>query len=651
MTSELAESAPSRATKAANPVDESELAQVPRPHNYYETTPHQERGYDSTAHDRLVPESNAWRPQSSPTTYDDDDVPASDNESAQDPGAELTDINRHTKSIEFHGRTSSMAFLARVQTQNQGRQESSPGQQSKAEKPSLVSTLHNVAFSPVSHIPSTVEEVALQDEGYYFRQSRMFLDGYFENLHFIHPILDKEGFHARCEDLWFGRSDRQSRSFIALYYSIMSLGALVRVWDEDTVEGMNRFQWSRKLFHQARLTLGEMRATNDLETVQCLIFMAKVCQNELNPHLAYMYLGMAVRAGLSTGINREPISNSKSNNPDRPSSESKTWWGLYSLEVEMSFALGRPDTLGMDDYHNRRLPPIDDSETAILPCMVEFARITRKVSVAIYLSKSSMRDKMSLANNIEAEMDAWLTRLPEKIRPYQIRDEKSLRILKDPKWARRQRLVTQLRYCNVKMVLYRPFLVYASRTPRRLPVALESTVAKCVNAAKETTEIMYDTFRHHVFFRTWWYNTTYTLYAASIILCYITQAAPSTEKPALFRLVDMTIEILEAMDESVVAKKAGEIIKQTLSHAREHTGNMEQSFSQEQPSSRGLEQEPRANSGDLNFDAMLDSQIPPLHSDSILDFDETSLVMDDTQFLFWNDLSGAVGGFGSELLL
>jgi hypothetical protein len=188
-----------------------------------------------------------------------------------------------------------------------------------------------------------VEEVALQDEGYYFRQSRLFLDGYFENLHYIHPILDKEEFHARCEDLWFGRSDRQSRSFIALYYSIMSLGALVRVWDEDTVEGMNRFQWSRKLFHQARLALGEMRATNDLETVQCLIFMAKVCQNELNPHLAYMYLGMAVRAGLSAGHNREPISNRKPNSSGRPSSESKTWWGLYSLEVEMSFALGRPD--------------------------------------------------------------------------------------------------------------------------------------------------------------------------------------------------------------------------------------------------------------------------------------------------------------------
>jgi hypothetical protein len=113
----------------------------------------------------------------------------------------------------------------------------------------------------------------------------------------------------------------------------------------------------------------------------------------------------------------------------------------------------------------------------------------------------------------------------------------------------------------------------------------------------------------------------------------------------------MTIEILEAMDESVVAKKASEIIKQSLSHAREHTSNMEQSLSQDLPSSTGLEQQPRANSGGLNVDAMLDSQIPPLHLDSIVDFDETNLLMDEAQFLFWNDLSGAVGGFGSELLL
>ena len=37
----------------------------------------------------------------------------------------------------------------------------------------------------------------------------------------------------------------------------------------------------------------------------------------------------------------------------------------------------------------------------------------------------------------------------------------------------------------------------------------------------------------------------------------------------LFRLVDLTVEILEAMEENVVAKKAAQMIKSILSQARE----------------------------------------------------------------------------------
>lgn len=157
-----------------------------------------------------------------------------------------------------------------------------------------MSTLHNVAFSPDSQIPSTAGEIRLEDKSYYFRHSRLFIDAYFDNLHFIHPILDKDEFLTRCEYLWFGRPEGQTRSFVALYYSILSLGALIRGWDEKLLDGMDWFQWSRKLFTLAGSTLGELRSMNDLETIQCLIFMAKVCQNELNAHLSYMYLGMAV---------------------------------------------------------------------------------------------------------------------------------------------------------------------------------------------------------------------------------------------------------------------------------------------------------------------------------------------------------------------
>jgi len=101
----------------------------------------------------------------------------------------------------------------------------------------------------------------------------MFLEGHFENLHFIHPILDKEEFYARAEELWAGRFSETAASFAALYFAVLSLGALIRVWNEDRIQGLTRLEWSRKLFATARGFLDRRRFATDLETVQCLIVM------------------------------------------------------------------------------------------------------------------------------------------------------------------------------------------------------------------------------------------------------------------------------------------------------------------------------------------------------------------------------------------
>lgn len=56
----------------------------------------------------------------------------------------------------------------------------------------------------------------------------------------------------------------------------------------------------------------------------------------------------------------------------------------------MSFSVGRPDTLGMDEYHNRAIPERDDTEYAIIPWMIDFAQIIRRVSVQIYHSRITL---------------------------------------------------------------------------------------------------------------------------------------------------------------------------------------------------------------------------------------------------------------------
>ena len=483
--------------------------------------------------------------------------------------AEITDVNQHTKGIEFHGSSSSFAFLRRVRQKILGeRQGHSSGEFHPPEMSSLVSVLHNPSFSPQDSSLCSEDVPLARLDPLFSPRVCVFLDSYFNTLHYIHPILDKESIYRRAEHIWAGNLDHVSRSFIALYLSIVSMGALIRTWNEGEIAGMHRFGWSRKAFRAASARLEKMSLTNDIETIHTFFIMAKICQNELNPNLSYMYLGLAIRVGLSAGINR---ATSLSHGNDEVPSDliiSRTWWGAYSLEIELSFALGRPDTLGFDNFHNRSLPPADDTEFAILPVMVEFARIIRNVSADIYLSQVGPQERLLRAFELQANMKSWLDQLPPQIRPVMPLDTRRSGGLRDPSWARMQRLVLQIRFYNVTMLLLRPFLVYASQRDRPAVARLDEAVTDCINAAAHTVDVVFETLNVHTYFRTWWYNTTYILFAASIFLFALAQPPTGIPVPWLVELVERSIDILQSMEECIVAQKAVDMIKQTLIHVR-----------------------------------------------------------------------------------
>ncbi|KAH7214312.1 hypothetical protein BKA60DRAFT_597837 [Fusarium oxysporum] len=291
--------------------------------------------------------------------------------------------------------------------------------------------------------------------------------------------------------------------------------------------------------------------------------------------LSYMYVGLAIRTALAMGINREPGPNSKKP-PSLLRAETRTWWGLYSLETEMSFAMGRPDTLGADLYHNRRFPRISngqsetgmDSEMAEHPCcaiiehMVHFSKITRNICLSIYLPETTIPMMVAMAGQIERDLEAWTQKLPEAIRPMGSSTQvPSLRGVRDVQWVKRQRLVLNLRYHNLRILLFGSFLLRSTAQERATMSDTKIGIQKCIESAKQTIETIYQTYQHSDFFRTWFYNTTYTVFAASIILVYMTQEAVESEMQPLLRLVDMAIEILMIMDECVVALQAAKLLQ------------------------------------------------------------------------------------------
>lgn len=69
-----------------------------------------------------------------------------------------------------------------------------------------------------------------------------------------------------------------------------------------------------------------------------------------------------------------------------------------------------------------------------------------------------------------------------------------------------------------------------------------------------------------------WYNTTYIMVAAAALLSYIKRARAGGVS-SLVRLVEMSVEILDAMDESVVARKCAEILKRHLREVDDTVNN------------------------------------------------------------------------------
>ena len=62
---------------------------------------------------------------------------------------------------------------------------------------------------------------------------------------------------------------------MALYYSLLSLGALVGPRDEETSRTVSNLDCSRSLFNKARALCSELNMTTDLEMVQCFLFMVR----------------------------------------------------------------------------------------------------------------------------------------------------------------------------------------------------------------------------------------------------------------------------------------------------------------------------------------------------------------------------------------
>ncbi|RBA15675.1 hypothetical protein FPRO05_12282 [Fusarium proliferatum] len=372
---------------------------------------------------------------------------------------------------------------------------------------SLVSCLHNPAVDPDESECSKRYPFPEGSADYFPHVATQFIEGYFDGLHYAQPLLYKDEFLRRCQTLWLQGRSSYTTSFLALYYAALGFGALTMVWgdDEDCVK----------------------RSTQD---------SVELCM-----------------------------------------AQTRTWWAVYSLEIEISFSLGRPDSLSHDGYHTRPFPQIrtkphesgslEPPEVGIIEPLVRLARLTREISTKLYCPLIGMPPKSQAIRDIDMKLDAWLNSIPPALRPTKSSPSAgSLELTRQPAYIRKQKLVLGTKYHNVRMLLHASLIDTVSVQCPSIDFA--GSLRECVQSARLTIELVYENYCHHEFFRTWWFNTTYIVFASTIILFNASQNVEAPEKHRWQELIQNAIEILSVMDENVVAGKAAGIIKECHDRAK-----------------------------------------------------------------------------------
>ncbi|RAL12327.1 Zn(II)2Cys6 transcription factor [Aspergillus homomorphus CBS 101889] len=473
------------------------------------------------------------------------------------------------------------------------RQSSGQSDNDKIESPKNVTSSQNTThgFSDTRHeheILPIIENIPGESQ---IEIEKMFISSYFCNKHHIHPMLCKSAFMQRCEQEAFMTSRRAglycgSSRFAGLYFAVVALGAINASPHEtalldhycnygpepERTNSMSRrpsaLDFADSYFGRAKRALGDLFESCSLEGVQALLLLSVFCQNALRLHSCFMYSGMAVRAAVAIGL----ASGMTSLSPGVRKEGIRTWWCIYSHEIEMCCSSGRLDSMKDLQYYQVPLPSLkatpgylfdpdaEDNHVAMIPAMVALAQIMSEASHLLYHSpKRSMGELSQIAMDLDNRLLAWKSILPDFL-------DIDAASLNDTEWAFKQKLVLRLRYYNTRILIHRPFLA-ASTLSTEFPNILRH-LHTCLDAARTSIQMQYESFIHRIYVRTWWYNTSYALYGAMILLHLVLSGYPSIRDEDLLTDVEKSLDIFESMNNIVVARRCAEMIREVLDVAR-----------------------------------------------------------------------------------
>ncbi|KAL8717952.1 MAG: hypothetical protein Q9225_004859 [Loekoesia sp. 1 TL-2023] len=341
------------------------------------------------------------------------------------------------------------------------------------------------------------------------------------------------------------------QKFLPLLYSVLALGCLFAKAEESMLQsfgyesaidqGFNWFQISRQLM--------DVTDCRDLTSLQALLFMIMFLQASAKLSTCFSHIGIALTSAIRMGLHRR-VSNQFS--PIEQESRKRIFWVIRNMDVYVGALLGLPMMLSDEDIDQEFPLEVDDDcitadavlpmppgKTALIAAFTAHIRLVRLLAKTVRyvypLQTTRSRSKHAYAvsyskiREVEQDLHRWMEDLPMALRPGGEVPPELVRYVR-PQYrdfhaltSSRVQQLLRIAYGHIQIMLYRPFLHYASQTiyARKVDKRSYACAAACVSVSRNIIHITAEMKRRGLLTGAYWFTMYTTFFAVLSLLFYV----------------------------------------------------------------------------------------------------------------------------------
>ncbi|KAJ9626871.1 hypothetical protein H2203_003327 [Taxawa tesnikishii (nom. ined.)] len=244
---------------------------------------------------------------------------------------------------------------------------------------------------------------------------RRYVNVFFDNMHPLFPLLDREAFTSRAEHISESGSMQAtpaaSRPYLACLYAVVSIG-MDEASQSDSQPDYQYLQAAYSLY-------AHLVALPYFESAQALLLLTIALRGRNKDGAAWQTLGQAIRILQSLGLHRRRPPGQ--NGHDLAAElDKRVWWSAYCLEKLLVFEAGRPSMIHDGDVDQELPTPTmhpDVLSAMIGLCRIQESIISRLYNKRMWTTVQKPRNVLLATGELDALLIQWAESLPRTLRP------------------------------------------------------------------------------------------------------------------------------------------------------------------------------------------------------------------------------------------